>query len=582
MYKTKVVPALTSVYLDKVPMVTYSSLWTLYKPGTVVYVKQSAFWQRPNQREEDNPFIQTRRPRALLVPSRDDDYSACVVAQAAYGKRRNVFGLNDPSDALPQVELSLWSVGWTGTAFQRIAYEALDPKFERSRPVASLAVAPAEVYDKTDGGVLRKRLERRGHKYVNMLGDLAAHRSYKQKNAGYTGQITVDPEAYRQHVARQGDEYLAGGFPPQSQGLVPSLLEIDDGDDGNQFAGLVDVSLSEFNSFERCKELCILLPRRTEGFALKTKKWMIFEVDGISDEEPMRLDNQLDSELVMLKPDDKESLRTVLPRGQRVQSVATDFVEGKGEGKIFLLYGGPGTGETLTVECVANDTRRPLIRITAGDVGLSENVELQLRTWFMLAAKWHAILLIDEADVFLEHRTPGDLERDFLSTVFLRTMEYYEGVLFLTTNRAGHIDDSFISRITCPIEYPNLSDDMRVLIVQKFVKRFQETNTILIDNQAVSYLSKPEHCKSLNGRELRNVLQNAVAAAEYSMGKARGSRVEVGQNGPQRLVEVHTRHIQAAVKRQKQFQEYQDRLMGQPADKRAKAKRDWLDDKVGT
>lgn len=105
----------------------------------------------------------------------------------------------------------------------------------------------------------------------------------------------------------------------------------------------------------------------------------------------------------------------------------------------------------MTVECVANDTRRPLLALTAADIGLRENSEANLRSWFTLAAKWDAILLIDEADLFLERRRESDVDRNSLVTgrlasllksvkfvlilplwlVFLRTMEYYQGVLFL-------------------------------------------------------------------------------------------------------------------------------------------------------
>lgn len=39
-----------------------------------------------------------------------------------------------------------------------------------------------------------------------------------------------------------------------------------------------------------------------------------------------------------------------------------------------------------------------------------------LRKWFTLAAKWGAILLIDEADIFLEKRSKGDVNRTYLAT----------------------------------------------------------------------------------------------------------------------------------------------------------------------
>jgi AAA+ superfamily predicted ATPase len=77
---------------------------------------------------------------------------------------------------------------------------------------------------------------------------------------------------------------------------------------------------------------------------------------------------------------------------------------------------GYSTGKTLTVECVANDTLRPLLALTAADIGLREDSEANLRRWFTLASKWDAILLIDEADLFLERRISGDVDRNSLVT----------------------------------------------------------------------------------------------------------------------------------------------------------------------
>lgn len=302
---------------------------------------------------------------------------------------------------------------------------------------------------------------------------------------------------------------------------------------------------------------------------------MVFKVDGISKKALMRLHDQLNLELVLVSKTNKELLRTVLLRKERSLSSPTNFVEGKGKGNIFLLYGGPGTGKTLTVECVANDTHRPLIRITAQDVRLGEQIEWTLQTWFSLAAKWDAILLIDETDLFLEQRRAGDLKRNSLSTVFLRTMEYYQEVLFLTTNRLGHIDDSFISRITCPIYYPTLTPDTKNRIIRKLVKRFEETDDIIIEEAATAYLVN--ECQKLNGCELRNVLQNAVAAGESDLRVLRNQKIKAGHAESRNLIQVRIRHVKAAVERQTQFQDYLERLRGgRDLDTRARSKQDWL------
>lgn len=41
-------------------------------------------------------------------------------------------------------------------------------------------------------------------------------------------------------------------------------------------------------------------------------------------------------------------------------------------------------------------------------------MEKKLMKWFQLAEKWGAVMLIDEADVFLEKRVTSDLKRNSL------------------------------------------------------------------------------------------------------------------------------------------------------------------------
>lgn len=68
-----------------------------------------------------------------------------------------------------------------------------------------------------------------------------------------------------------------------------------------------------------------------------------------------------------------------------------------------------------TAECIAEATGRPLLSLTCGDFGTDENtVEQRLSKWFRLAELWGAIMLLDEADVFLERRQLTDLKRNSL------------------------------------------------------------------------------------------------------------------------------------------------------------------------
>ena len=67
------------------------------------------------------------------------------------------------------------------------------------------------------------------------------------------------------------------------------------------------------------------------------------------------------------------------------------------------------------LESVAEHTRRPLYQLSIGDLSThSQSVEQELSEAFHMADTWKAILLIDEADVYLESRRAGEHEQNRL------------------------------------------------------------------------------------------------------------------------------------------------------------------------
>uniref|UniRef100_A0A7S4R359 AAA+ ATPase domain-containing protein n=3 Tax=Ditylum brightwellii TaxID=49249 RepID=A0A7S4R359_9STRA len=145
------------------------------------------------------------------------------------------------------------------------------------------------------------------------------------------------------------------------------------------------------------------------------------------------------------------------------EDVGLDVVANKGGASIFLLHGPPGCGKTLTAEAIAELLRKPLYIVTAGDLGITASeVEKTLGSVLELCQTWDALVLIDEADVFLEARSSTEIQRNALVCVMLRLLEYYSGCLFLSSNRAGKsIDAAIASRITVMLGYPSLNVDGR-------------------------------------------------------------------------------------------------------------------------
>jgi SpoVK/Ycf46/Vps4 family AAA+-type ATPase len=68
------------------------------------------------------------------------------------------------------------------------------------------------------------------------------------------------------------------------------------------------------------------------------------------------------------------------------------------------------------------------------------------------AQRWGAVMLIDEADVYIRQRS-DDMTANAVVGVFLRVLEYFDGLLFLTTNRIDDIDEAIVSRCIALIRY---------------------------------------------------------------------------------------------------------------------------------
>jgi hypothetical protein len=141
-----------------------------------------------------------------------------------------------------------------------------------------------------------------------------------------------------------------------------------------------------------------------------------------------------------------------------------DIVEGKSGGTTVLCAGPAGVGKTLTDEVYSEIIKRPLYRVHSGQLGLSvAEMEKALKETLTRAQRWGAVMLIDEADVYIKRRN-DNIAANAVVGVFLRVLEYFNGLLFLTTNRVGDIDEAIVSRCIALIKYlpPDLADRKRI------------------------------------------------------------------------------------------------------------------------
>ncbi|KAF2104706.1 ATPase [Rhizodiscina lignyota] len=319
----------------------------------------------------------------------------------------------------------------------------------------------------------------------------------------------------------------------------------------------------------------LLCPLEMPAFVFRTRTWEKLVVSQF--QEPRYNENMLDN-LVMAPPRVK-TLKSLAKSYARINQCGknmtrepwvADFVKGKGNGLIFLLHGKPGVGKTCTAECVAEFIKRPLMVLTCSDIGIGpKEVERNLTVNFKTAKSWGAVLLIDEADVFMERRSTTDLNRNSLVAGFLRALEFYDGILFLTTNRVGSFDDAFISRVHIQLYYPDFTDEERKQVWKTFTNKLaaERGDYIRLNINAKEYLeSKQIRELKWNGREIRNAFQTAVALAEYEAQRDEESKIIITDE-----------HLKAVVELSKDFKEYLTELHIGDEGKRAEQRYERLD-----
>lgn len=258
-------------------------------------------------------------------------------------------------------------------------------------------------------------------------------------------------------------------------------------------------------------DFLLLLPPCILGFNMQQKRWLELEVSRI---KPVSWNKEAFGTLVL--PPNQKELILALVTNQLAAEKSTDMIRGKGNGLIMLLHGGPGTGKTLTAESVAEIAEKPLYRVTCGDIGtMPEEVEKYMEAVLHLSKTWDCVVLLDEADVFLQERSLQDLGRNALVSVFLRILEYHEGILFLTTNRVGIFDEAFKSRIQLALHYSPLGFAERRQIWRNFINRLGGLNEDNINfddlKDRVDQFAETE----MNGRQIRNCITTARELALF-------------------------------------------------------------------
>lgn len=451
---------------------------------------------------------------------------------------------------------------YDGKTFGMGTMEVEVEQFKGPRKISSLACYPLKYHKDSDA--LRQQLIERGKKFVALKGmNYRFHKGmgfYKKKRqiikVNINGRVMVDPAIHRRinpnypistvkpkdpdilDEERDSDGESCGCCESSDEGEQKVRDQLEDADkpitkmklvvDENEHAHIIEVEMDE-NGNEIQKEDIDKLPGQDEttereftdeelltaspvvlGFAFSEKLWLEFTVSGINDIDWN--EGAFDS---LVLPDNQKSIVKALVESHTFSASRNidDVIQGKGRGLVAVLHGPPGTGKTLTAEGIAELLKCPLYMVSAGELGTNpRELEAELNKILDIAHSWGAVLLLDEADVFLEKRTIQDIHRNALVSIFLRLLEYFQGILFLTTNRVETFDDAFQSRIHVALRYGELTTKAKRTVWKMFLDKVKAKDGVeIVSFKETEYDKLARH--NLNGRQIKNAVRTAQALA---------------------------------------------------------------------
>lgn len=497
---------------------------------------------------------------------------------------------------------------FNGTHYGPVAHQITISPYDGLRQITALDVVPISYVPPTDEGSIEDVLLARGKKFVRLAR--VSHKQYKgltlkegpfrhEEVDGDTiidfalafknslGPYEIEPPSLGGGVIEDPTpenpaelrEAFSGCGEPSPGTCCPKLYIYNDTEFDlrrrTEFKESPEINLSTVPADEGKlgRERHVLLPYRVYGYVLLSRKWYPLDIDLVKDVKETNKDTKDGFSDLVLPDDHKQIVRALVKthaRGLRSTSSnkaggmlpnrEIDLVKGKGKGLIILLHGVPGVGKTSTAECVAENTNRPLFPITCGDIGgaTAKEVETNLESCFDLARKWGC-------DVFLGERMKGDIVQNSLVSVFLRVLEYYSGILILTTNRVGQFDEAIKSRIHISLYYPPLTKKSSLEIWKTNLDRLerrdgenQNHRPIMFSRKEIMNFAKGHWANNeasktnWNGRQIKNAFQTAIALAEWDFIDTQTNVKFKNDTGP--LLEA--RHFQKVAEASARFDQY--------------------------
>ncbi|KAI1082904.1 P-loop containing nucleoside triphosphate hydrolase protein [Whalleya microplaca] len=453
--------ALTMIQASKI---AYDNAWVIYRPGDIMYKEMN-----------EEPWLLVCKKIAY---EEDNDEGPYVEVHCTYTDDNGV----EIGEALHIVEMT-----------QKRLFPAGTP----------VSITDLDIYPRRfakEGESLERRLQTRGEKFLS-LKDMST--------VTYGGPAEwlkkppfefYDPNAFK---------FLGVWLPYSETGRV--VL------DRKTFGEEEIMAKTPVTKMDPEPLYC---PPYTHGYSLSRKNWCRFFVDKIDD---IKWNPQAWESLIL--PDKEKDLLRALVSKHQFSENPRDAMQQKGKGLVILLHGTPGSGKTLTAETAAEGTKKALIPTSIGELNKnggpfsnSRPFEKELKKVLQYATIWQAVILLDEADVFLEARQEAmGTDRNSLVAVFLKELEYFGGIVFLTTNRVASFDPAMKSRIHLSLGYTPPEHDVRRQIWLQYLDAVPADDRAFDAKKVVDSLVTAD----LNGREISNAVNTARTMARFEGGPLR-------------------------------------------------------------
>ncbi|KAI3323398.1 hypothetical protein HD806DRAFT_535223 [Xylariaceae sp. AK1471] len=508
--------------------VAFDFLWTIFPPGELILL-QSSFMKEQHQ--------------------------VFIVREAFKREREN--------GDRPYIGIVCWTYDWDGARrkFHRVAVELKIDYYKGKRLITSLPCYPLDYHSSVE--TIKAELISRGKRFRELcmsppgkqmyeydalayfrgtgvrhlqgsqssslsdessfiyrltgrrLGRSFRSESTNKKGRQQTlkGKVMIDFESYIRHGPAEptpiGDLTLADG--DEDDECRCDVCMEDGGPKENQKylwdnnEGIKDKSF--------CSDQYLICPPRVLGYHLMEKKWVELQVTRVANIEKSQFADAFaklqlsEKKKVLIRDLVKGHTNDKIPDNETPRNRMNDLTKGKGEGLVILLH-----------ESIAQATEKPLFPIGVGDVTTDPSlVEKRLEQLFELAEAWQAVMLFDEADVFLESRAATtDVTRVGLVSVLLRVLEYYQGILILTTNRIRSFDIAVQSRINLAVKFEDLTEKQKKNIFRNLVLQLDH-NYVENRSTLLKWMDEDEDTSvsfsKLNGRQVRNIVFSAASLA---------------------------------------------------------------------